>query len=71
MHVDFVLCNPDDLKISCAIELNDNSHNTEKRKHQDEIKSKALQTAGIPLFTIENDLKENKEFILNKIFTSK
>jgi hypothetical protein len=34
-HFDFLLCDNNDLSVLCAIELNDSSHNSKKRKDRD------------------------------------
>ena len=34
-HFDYILCDKDDLSVICAIELNDSSHNSKKRKQRD------------------------------------
>jgi DNA polymerase/3'-5' exonuclease PolX len=48
MSVDFVVCNKDS-SIVAVIELDDTSHNTEKRQHADAKKDKALTAAGIKI----------------------
>ena len=55
-HVDFVLCQKEDLKISCAIELNDASHQQAQRKTRDNFVEQACQAAGLPLiqFTVKS-----------------
>ena len=51
-HFDFVLCNKDDLSVTCVIELNDKSHNTKKRKECDAFLEKACEAASLPLVQI-------------------
>ncbi len=46
-HLDFVLCNPNDLTVLCAIELNDKSH--QHRHGHDEFLAESCQGAGLPL----------------------
>lgn len=52
-HIDFVICNPADLSILCAVELDDRSHNRTDRKERDQFIDKALDTAGIPILHIK------------------
>ena len=48
-HFDFVLCALDDLSILCAIELNDRSHSSKKRKQRDIFLENTCQSASFPL----------------------
>ena len=48
-HLDFVVCNPNDLTVQYAIELDDQSHDRAKRQGRDEFVDKALQAAGVPI----------------------
>ncbi len=48
-HVDFVLCDPDDLAVYCVIELDDRSHNAGDRIARDEFVDSALGSAEIPI----------------------
>jgi len=52
-HFDFVLCNPQDLKILCAIELDDRSHNAPKRKARDTFLDEACKAANFRLIHIQ------------------
>ena len=46
-HVDFVLCNPDNLAVKAIIELEDNSHsNTAERAKRDDFVDKVLKKCG-------------------------
>jgi hypothetical protein len=47
-HVDFALCNKDDLSIVCSIELDDSSHKKSERKRRDDFLVNALNAASIP-----------------------
>ncbi|ELR65756.1 hypothetical protein C942_00842 [Photobacterium marinum] len=47
-HIDFVICDKDNLSILCAIELNDSSHNKADRAQRDAFLSRALSSANIP-----------------------
>ncbi|WP_167631780.1 DUF2726 domain-containing protein [Mariprofundus ferrooxydans] len=48
-HVDFVLCDLNDLRVVCAIELDDKSHNQAKRIERDAFLNAAFEAAGLPL----------------------
>jgi very-short-patch-repair endonuclease len=48
-HADFVLCEPATLAIVCAVELDDSSHQREKRKVRDAFVEQACAAAGLPL----------------------
>lgn len=52
-HFDFILCRKDDLTPICAIELNDSSHNSKKRKDRDDFLEGACNSAGFPLVQIK------------------
>lgn len=51
-HVDFVLCEPDQLQPQLAIELDDPSHQRPDRQRRDEFLNQAFQDAGFPLLRI-------------------
>ena len=51
-HFDFLLCAKNDLSVLCAVELNDSSHNSKKRKDRDEFLEGACQSAKVPLVKI-------------------
>lgn len=65
-HIDFIVVNKKTLKIICAIELDDYTHNTEKAKEKDEVKNILFDFAKIPLFRFTKDEPTNEEF--DKIF---
>lgn len=48
-HVDFLLCDKKDSSIVCAVELDDWTHGSEKRRVKDAEKTYALSSAAIPL----------------------
>ena len=48
-HIDFILCKPENLLPVLLIELDDNSHNSEKRKERDEFIEKVLNLTGYKL----------------------
>ena len=49
-HIDFLACDPDDLSVQFAVELDDKSHRQAKRSQRDQFVDSALQAAGVPLF---------------------
>ena len=51
-HFDFLLCDKDDLSILCAIELNDSSHNSRKRKARDDFLEGVCKSADVPLVQV-------------------
>jgi len=51
-HFDFLLCAETDLSVLCAVELNDSSHNSKKRKDRDSFLEGACQAANVPLVQI-------------------
>lgn len=51
-HVDFLLCDPANMKPICAVELDDASHRRADRKERDEFVDKVFQATGLPLLHI-------------------
>ncbi len=51
-HVDFLLCATPLLKPILAVELDDASHQAERRRERDEVVNAVLQAAGLPLLRI-------------------
>ncbi len=51
-HFDFLLCNTSDFSVLCAVELNDSSHNSKKRKDRDAFLEGACQAANVPIIQI-------------------
>lgn len=51
-HFDFLLCDPNDLSVLCALELNDRSHDAGKRKDRDAFLENACRSAGLPLIWV-------------------
>lgn len=51
-HFDFVLCNKGDLSVSCAIELNDQSHQQSKRQERDAFLVGLCQAISLPLIQV-------------------
>lgn len=51
-HFDFLLCNRDDLTITCAIELDDKSHRKPSRQQRDAFVVDLCSTVGLPLVRV-------------------
>jgi ssDNA-binding Zn-finger/Zn-ribbon topoisomerase 1 len=51
-HFDFLLCDKEDLSVICAVELDDESHNSKRRQERDEFLKKVCEAAGVPLIQI-------------------
>ena len=62
-HFDFVLCNPDDLSVIAAIELDDASHNSRKRIERDNFLEGACNATGLKL----HRFKAKKAYQLSNI----
>lgn len=48
-HLDYVACDPGDLSIRFAVELDDKSHNKQDRQERDAFLDKAFAEAGLPI----------------------
>lgn len=53
-HVDFVLANPENLAVLCAIELDDSSHEKIDRQQRDFFLDKVCETVKLPLIHCKN-----------------
>ena len=73
-HVDFVVCDKNDLSILGVVELDDQSHKSAKRRKRDRFMDSALDSAGIPIVhiraqnaysvvDIQNQLQNNFQFM--------
>jgi hypothetical protein len=49
-HLDFVICDPNDLSVKFVVELDDSSHQQSHRQARDAFLDKALAAAGVPVF---------------------
>jgi len=49
-HLDFVACDPADLTVKFAIELDDSSHHRRERTARDTFLNDAMKSAGVPLY---------------------
>lgn len=69
-HVDFVLCDRQTMRILCAVELDDRSHDRRDRRQRDAFLDKAFRKARLPLFHVpcrksygEAELAELMDFL--------
>ena len=67
-HLDFVACDPNDLSIQFAVELDDSSHKRKDRVERDKFLNEAMQAAGIPLYRFTAKKSYNPQEIHNAIF---
>ncbi|MDB6152264.1 MAG: hypothetical protein JWL90_717 [Chthoniobacteraceae bacterium] len=51
-HADFVLCDPDNFKVLCVIELDDRSHREHSRRQRDAFVDAALDAAEVPILHV-------------------
>jgi hypothetical protein len=51
-HFDFLLCNRDDLTVTCAIELDDKSHRKQSQQQRDAFVVDLCSTVGLPLVRV-------------------
>ena len=61
-HVDFILVEPNDMKVVCAIELDDSSHNGMKAKINDKFKNRLFEEQNLPLirFSTRETISDEK-----------
>lgn len=65
-HIDFLICNPENLYPLAAIELDDNTHQSLKAQEKDKFKDEVFKSAGIKLYRIKNR-NDDLEKIINEI----
>lgn len=65
-HVDFIICK-NDLKPIFAIELDDNSHNTDKAKQSDAFKNEIFKKSSVKLVRIKACREYSKEYIMRNL----
>ncbi len=68
-HVDFLICNPDNLYPLAVIELDDSTHQSLKSQENDKLKNQVLNSAGIKIYRITN-IDEDLEKIFREIKSS-
>jgi len=52
-HIDFIVCNANDLSIIGAIELDDKTHRGRGRHERDQFLDRTLKAAGVPMLRIK------------------
>ena len=62
-HIDFMLCNKDNLYPELIIELNDNSHKIEKRAQRDVFIEKVLKKAGYKILFVYGSANLEEQII--------
>jgi len=67
-HLDFVLCDPEDHSIHCAIELDDSSHERKDRKKRDHFLNLAMAAAKVPLHRFPTRHNYDPDEIRDAIF---
>lgn len=65
-HIDFLVCNPENLYPLAAIELDDNTHQSLKAQEKDKFKDEVFKSTGIKLYRIKN-INDDLEKIINEI----
>lgn len=65
-HLDFVLVYRDSMKIACAVELDDSSHDAAHRQRRDRFVNAALAAAGVPIVR-KRALPWNKPYGAEKV----
>jgi hypothetical protein len=66
-HFDFLLCDKDNLSVLCAIELNDRSHNSKKRKDRDTFLEGTCESANVPLVQLAARATYNIKEVQNSL----
>jgi very-short-patch-repair endonuclease len=67
-HLDFVACDPSDMSVKFAIELDDSSHKQTKRMERDAFLNDAMQSAGIPLHRFAVKREYDPQEVYDKFF---
>ena len=67
-HLDFVACDPSDMSVKFAIELDDSSHKQAKRMERDAFLNDAMQSAGIPLHRFAVKREYDQQEVYDKFF---
>jgi len=69
-HFDYILCDKYDLSVVCAIELNDSSHNSKKRKERDAFLEQSCLSANLLLLQFTAQARYNVANIQNTLETA-
>lgn len=68
-HIDFVVCNPDNLAVLFLLELQDSTHNRADRMERDNFLKQLAETCSYKICWINNDshLEENLQNFINAL----
>lgn len=66
-HVDYLLCRSDDFLPLAVIELDDKTHQKEKRQSRDDFLNAAFEEANLPIIRIRVQQNYNPQVIANQI----
>tara|TARA_Y100000588_G_scaffold224196_1_gene238162 strand:- start:8 stop:517 length:510 start_codon:yes stop_codon:yes gene_type:complete len=67
-HLDFVACDPNDLSIKFAVELDDSTHKRADRQERDAFLDQAMKAAGVPLYRFKAKPNYAPQQVRQKIF---
>ncbi len=62
-HIDFVLCDHENLEVALGIELDDPSHQRPDRQERDQFVNQAFEDAGLPLLRVETDTSYDSDML--------
>ncbi len=68
-HLDFVVCNSNDLAVQFAVELDDRSHRKPKAKARDAFVDDALKVAEVPLFRFPAKRMYSPQEVKDRLFS--
>ncbi|PCI51883.1 MAG: hypothetical protein COB45_14075 [Gammaproteobacteria bacterium] len=68
-HFDFVICDKNSIKVLCAVELDDSSHNSKSRKKRDDFLVLACKSASVPFLQVVCKHSYNVEDLRLKLLT--
>jgi very-short-patch-repair endonuclease len=66
-HIDFVLCDPENLSIQVCVELDDRSHQRADRQKRDAFVNQAMEAAGVRLVRIPTSRSYEEVALANLI----
>lgn len=69
-HVDYCLCNPNDLSVVCVLELNDKSHDRRHRRSRDDFLDEMFKSVKLPVVWVTAKNTYDTVEIRQRIFAS-
>lgn len=69
-HFDFVLANPQSLRVACCIELDDSSHEKLSRRTRDAFLNETLHAADVPLLRFRARASYDSDALRRRIFAT-